>query len=268
VIATPFALREAWSYETGQMVSALAFSEDGKLGVASGRCAYIFDQSGKLLNKVCGSRAMNNASYSNGIFGFTNDDGNAYLFKGSRFWKEVHVGWKCDNAITVLPDGFIACQYRCARFDFNGNKKWDVNVGYVVNGPAVRKGLIYIADSWGKLHIISKIDGSEANEISYRESAYNIAVCGDYLAVGTEHYLYLYDISEPANPEELWRVGGFNIASNVAFSPDCRYIAVSDVKNRRLKAFSVYGKLMYEKEYSAYVTAVAWWGDRIAVGLS
>jgi hypothetical protein len=267
VIATPFALREAWSYETGQMVSALAFSEDGLLGVASyDRCAYILDQNGKLLNKVCGRYSMYDASYSNGIFGFVNGDGYAYLFKGSRFWKKVHVGNGYDVAITVLPNGFIVCRYRCAYFDFNGNKIWDVDVRYVNNSPAVYKGYVYAADDY-KLLILRLSNGSKINEISYGEHAWDTAVCGNYLAVGTETHLYLYDISDPANPRELWKVEGFDVARNVAFSPDCKYIAVSDVGNRRLKAFSVYGKLMYEKEYSAYVTAVAWWGDRIAVGL-
>ena len=270
VVATPFVLREAWSYETESRIRALAFSEDGKLGVVS-YCAYILDQSGKLLNKVCGNSDMLDVSYSNGVFGFVNDDGYAYLshvFKGSRSWKKVYVGYDYSVAITVLPDGFIACWKRCTRFGFNGDRKWDADVGSVVNGPAVHKGHAYMADyDWDKLLIFRLRSGKKINEIKYEEHALDTAACGNYLAVTTWSYLYLYDIGEPANPEELWRVGGFDWARNVAFSPDCRYIAVSDANNRRLKAFSVYGKLMYEKEYSAHVTAVAWWGDRIAVGL-
>ena len=270
VIATPFALREAWSYETGQMVSALAFSEDGLLGVASGRCAYILDQNGKLLNKVCGRYSMYDASYSNGIFGFVNADGNAYLFKGSRFWKKVYVGGYYDLAITVLPDGFIACDKRCAYFDFNGNKRWDVDVEWVDNGPAVHKGYVYVADHLGyKLLILSLEDGSRVNEIYYGEWewASDTAVCGNYLAVGTETHLYLYDISDPANPRELWKVEGFDVARNVAFSPDCKYIAVSDTEHQKLKIFNLEGNLVFEKEYETEVREVAWWRDRIAVGL-
>ena len=267
-VAYSFSLTELWSYETGDKVNALAFSDDGKLGVASqDGCAYLLSQDGGLLNKACGDSDMLDASYSNGVFGFVNYDGYAYLFRGLAYWRKVHVGDDHNSAITVLPDGFIACKWGCAYFDFSGHKEWDVDVGYVVNGPAVRKGLIYIADSWGKLHIISKIDGSEANEISYGEPPYDIAVCGNYLAVGAGRHLYLYNVRDPVYPRELWRVRGFDYAWNVAFSPDCEYIAVSDAYHRKLKIVDLEGNLVLERKYGTQVWGVAWWGDRIAVGL-
>ena len=198
-------LTELWRYEVGDGVEGLAFSDDGKLGIAShDNCAYILDQNGNLLNMICGNGDMSDASYSNGTFSFVNGDDYAYLFNGTTFWKKVYVGDGYDSAITVLPDGFIACAGKCVYLDFNRSMGWDVYVGWVENGPAVYERYIYVADHyWNKLLILSLSNGSIVNEISYWEHAWDAAVCGNYLAVGTSSYLYLYDVSNPVNPREL-----------------------------------------------------------------
>ena len=267
-VVRPFALHEGWSYEIGDKVRALAFSDSGLLGVASwNSCVYIFDQDGKLLNKECGLGWMTDASCSGEVFGFTNASGYAYLFKGSAFWKEVKVGNYYSSAIAVLSDGFIVCGWRCALFDFSGNRKWDATVKYVVNSPAVSEEYAYVADGYA-LRILKLSDGSEVREISSEEYAWNTAVCRNYLAVGTSSHLYLYDISDPESPAELWKAGGFVTVWDIAFSPDCRYVAVADANNQELRIFGINGRLILEKKYGAPVTAVAWWEDKIAVGLS
>ncbi len=53
-------------------------------------------------------------------------------------------------------------------------------------------------------------DGKIVKEISYGESAWDTTVCGKYLAVSTLKHLYLYDLSNPKNPREIWNRGGFN----------------------------------------------------------
>jgi outer membrane protein assembly factor BamB len=262
-------LTELWNFKVGSEVTGLAFGEDGLLGVASrGWCAYILDQNGKLLSKACGDRWMTGASFSSGIFGFVGQDYHAYLFKGSTFWKKVYVGEEHGIAITVLPDGFIACDEKCAYFDFDGNKRWDVKVGRVDGNPAIHKGYVYVADLELYIgHIFRLSNGSKVGNIYCGDPAYGTAVCGNYLALSTYFDLYLYDISDPANPRELWNVGGFDWARSVAFSPDCKYIAVSDTEHQKLKIFNLEGNLVFEKEYETEVREVAWWRDRIAVGL-
>ena len=52
------------------------------MGVASGNlnsCAYVFDVNGNMLNSVCGSGWMYDASYSNKMFAFINFDGHVYI---------------------------------------------------------------------------------------------------------------------------------------------------------------------------------------------
>jgi WD40 repeat protein len=271
-------LKELWSYKTGGLVEALAFSDNGLLGVASeypNSCIFILDQKGEALSKICKNQRIFYISYSNDTFGFTMDGGYIYLLKGTRIWKEMHVGKEYSTAIAILPNGFIACgngltvDNRCAYFDFNENKKWDVDVGGVGNGPAVHNGYVYVADYYlRKLLILKLDDGSLVNSISYGENVWDAAVCGNYLAVSTEHHLYLYDLSDPTSPKELWNVGGFSDARSIAFSPDCKYIAASDEWHHKFKIFDVKGDLALEKWIGEYneVESVAWWKNRIAIG--
>ena len=253
-------------------IYSLAFSESGNLGVASeGGCAYVFNSKGSLLSKICGNGIMYNDSYLNGRFGFINNDEHAYITdERGKLIKKVHVGGDYDWAITMTSNGFVACAGRCAFFDFDGNKKWDVDVGIVYNGPAHYKGYWYVADrDWKKLLIIK--DGTIVNSIDYGEKAYDTAVCGKYLAVTTSEHLYLYDLGDLANPKEIWKVGGIDEGWQVAFSPDCRYIAVADMDGHKLKVYYINGNLVLEKYYRDQkeddVTAVTWWKNRIAVGL-
>jgi len=259
-----------WTYSTGDIIVGLAFSDDGNLGAASvGDCAYVFDPNGNLLNKVCGDDDMVDASYCCRRFGFINFDDNAYITDESgNLIKEVYVGDDYDEAITMLENGFIAGQHRLAYFDFNGNKVWDVGIGYVANGPSVYEDYVYAADyNWNKLLILKLSDGSKVNEISYGEGTVDTAVCGNYLAVTTDTHLYLYSLDDPANPRELWSVGGFDWTNQVAFSPDCKYVAATDRYGHKLRIYDVKGNEVLEKDYGTGVWAVAWWQDRIAVGL-
>ena len=266
-------LDELFKLNTGSgEIHSLAFSDTGNLGVATDKiCAYVFDPNGTLLNKVCSTLYMRDVSYCCGKFGFINYDEHAYIMdENGNLIKKIKVGYDYDEVIVMRPNGFLACDHRCAFFDFNGKKKWDVNIESAVKGPSYYKGYWYVADRvWNRLFIIK--DGTIVNRISYRGSAEGTAVCGNYLAVVTWYNLYLYDLNDPANPKEIWKVGGIDEGWQVAFSPDCRYIAVADRYGHKLKIYNINGNLVLEKGYgdqdADWVTAVAWWNDRIAVGL-
>ena len=247
------------------------FSVNGNLGAASeDNCYYVFDPNGNLLNKGCGDWNMHDASFSNGKFGFVNLDGYAYIaYENGTLWKKVEVG-SYDWAITMLPNGFIACGSRCAHFDFNGNEKWSAYVREVNHGPSVREGYVYVTSheyqgiGTNALHVFKLSNGSKVKEISYDEEAKDSAVCGSYLVVVTERHLYLYDLSDPVNPRELWKVIGGG--HQVTFSPGCDHVAVAGWGT--LKIYDVQGREVFEKSYGTWaIDAIAWWKDEIAIGL-
>jgi len=254
--------------EMENTVMNLAFSDNLNLGATShDSCAYVFDKSGNLLNKICGNNDMEDASYCCGKFGFVNWDEYVYITdENGNLIKNLYVGGDYNWSITMTENGFVVCRGRCALFDLNGNKIWDLDVGHVDNGPSYYKGYWYVADYWRDKLLIVK-DGEVVKEISYGEEAYDTAVCDKYLTVSTYSYLYLYDLNDPVNPSQLWSVGGFNEANQVTFSPDCKYIVVTDGNNQKLKIFNIEGDLIDEKKYWDDVVSVDWKNNRIAVGV-
>ena len=255
--------------KTDDVAEGLAFSDNFNLGVAlRNGCVYIFDPNGNLLNKVCRKSWMSDASYCCGRFGFVSWNGYVYITDESgKLIEEINVGHNYNDAITMTKNGFVACNTNCAFFDFNGNKKWDLSVGIgdIRNGPSYYNDYWYLANNVGKLLIVK--DGDVINEINYNERAYDTAVCSKLLAVGTLHHLYLYELSDPANPKEIWNVEGFDVALQVAFSPNCEYIIVADNENKKLKIFNIEGDLIFEKKYGSKVYSVDWKNNRIAVGV-
>jgi len=134
---------------------------------------------------------MENVSYCCKRFWFLNTDDYAYTTDQSgNLIKKVHVGGAYDDAITMSKDGFVACYDRCALFDLNGNKLWDLDVGEVWYGPSHYNGYWYVADEDGKLLIVK--DGSVVKEISYGccKDVHDTAVCGKYSPVSTVTHLY------------------------------------------------------------------------------
>ncbi len=271
-IVFSFSLIESWHFKANAPVVSLTFSDDGILGVASwDRCVYFFNQDGSVIRELCVGSAINDISYCCGKFGFVTMTGYAYITDNyGNLLKEFNVGYYYE-AITLLPDGFIVCASWCALFDFYGNKEWVTPVGYVLNGPAVVNGYVYAPGAY--LFIIRLSDGERVKSIDVGDTFIDTAVCGNKLAALASHHLYLYDLSDPLNPVEIWSTDEIVYGSQVAFSPGCNYIAVADDGGHELKVFNSSGTLVFEKKYDIYgdlddrVLSVAWWGDKLAVGL-
>ena len=205
-------------------------------------------------------------SYSDGKFGFINADGYVYITDDvGRPFKRVYVGDGYTKALTMTPSGFVACDTKCAFFDFEGNKLWDVDIGKAVNGPSYYKDYWYVADSEQNKLLIIK-DGKVVNEISYDEKVLDTAVCGNYLAVTTTSRLYLYDLSNSENPKEVWNVGKFGNAYQVDFGFNCEYIAVADTANKEFKVYNLKKELECERKFKAHITSIDCWKNKLAVG--
>ena len=234
------------SYKVGTGITDLVFDNvtGSYLAIASATSgASIVDlNSGEIRTVVLGGtgNVVESVSYPQGgylnAFVFILKNGKVVLsdFRGNKMASYyVGGGHAYDGAIGYLdsrvPHGFIACRFKCAFFDVLGNKVWEVDVGDVEANPLYYNGYWYVIDySWKKLLIIK--DGSIVNRINYGETPYDIAMCRGkrYLAVVTEHHLYLYDLSIPTSPRVLWKKALSGSARSVAISPNCKYIAVAD----------------------------------------
>ncbi len=269
-------LTKLWKYHTDGSIVSLTFSDNGNLGVASWvGCYYVFDLEGKLLGKGCGSGSMDYVSFSNGLFGFVCGDDYAYIaYENGTLLKAIRLEPEYVYTLTMLPDGFIACGFRCAYFDFDGNKVWDVDVSWVHNAPRVYANYVYVADhDQDALLLLSLENGTILKKWDFEESPYGVDICNNYLALATASHLYLYKIQSPTKLVELWSVGGLRQGWQVSFSPDCKYVAVTDKgevidgSGGKLRIYSVSGTEVFEKSYGTEVYSVAWFNDRIAVGL-
>lgn len=253
-------------------INGMAFSDKGVLGVASSDgCAYFFNRNGELIRKDCGPYSMNTISYSSDRFGYIN--GGEYLYiadSDGQPISEMSIGAYQPTRISMASNGYLICGGgKCYFFEFGKGERWKVSVWSVANNPSHYKSYWYIADPDIYSVLIVK-DGKVVEQLSYGaydSQPYGTAVCGKYLAVATDSYLFLYDLSDPADPERIWRAGGLEGGWEVAFSSDCRYIAVADRRGKKLKIFNIAGASVQSLGFNTYITAVAWRNDRIAVGL-
>ena len=274
-VITALNLTLDWSYETVGTIYDLALSEDGRLvavfGYGGG--ALIFDQHGNVIAKLTDGWFYD-ASYCCGMFALVNSWGpKVYVIDtNGNIMYTIPTGYDYDRAVAIVSNGVMACDDYCGFFDFNGTKLWDVKVGSVINSPSYNRGYWYVPDYGNDTVWIVK-DGVIVNDITYNYTVYDAKACGNYLAVSTWQYLYLYDLSDPTKPTLLWELGGFDYAKKIAFSPDCRYIAVADKYNHMLKIVDTKtGDIVYSKWYGDQccdddVVAVAWNGNHLAVGL-
>ena len=278
-----FCIMKEYMFERDKPITDLAFSENGNLAVAyRDKHAYVINPAGKLLNKVEGENWMVGASYSNGKFGFVNLDGYAYITdENGNLIKKIHVGEDYNRAIVLRPNGFLACGNSCAFFDFNGNEVWKLQATAIFDGtvlfeewklipyrvlssPAYYGEYWYIPDYDGRKLVIAK--KSEIVRIKkYKWDVRSVGVCGRYLAVISGKSLYLFSLKDPINPKEDLEIGNFIFPSHLAFSSDCRYIAVADMWDSELKIFGINGKLAMVKKLPLPLS-VDWKGERIAVG--
>ena len=247
------------------VVRSLAFSDTGNLGATIRKCGQVFDRDGRPLGKTCGGGEMSDASYCCGRFGFINADGHAYITdERGNLIKKIRVGSKYVDAISMAPNGFMACWSGCAFFDFNGKKRWKADVGVVSVSPAYYKGYWYVADRESKQLIVVR-NGRILSRISCDNEVGGLSVCGRLLAVASD-YLYLYDLSSPAKPQEVRRFGENINKGWTAFSPNCRYVAVLSSTRRKIEIYSVGGEKVSDEKFKETAWSLAWWNNRIAVG--
>ena len=70
------------------------------------------------------------------------------------------------------------------------------------------------------------------------------------MAVGTASSLYLYELDSSNKINLVWKVMNLELPWKVTFSPDCEFIAVSELLGKRVRIYIVKNKmLLFEKEH-------------------
>jgi len=265
----------------GENPRTIVFSDNGsRIAVAAGNHAKIINEDGKLIKYIHGDYEINCSSYCCNKFGFvgfyrfyiTDEDGNLIKkFKTSDYY---------DSKITLIHDGFMACNEKCGFFNYSGNMLWDYNIDIRLNPPFYHNGMWFIAGRInpfikGPHDVVMILDesGGEINRIPYYgEYALDVKVCKDLMAVSTSKKVYLYDIVNPTDPKLLW-TSSEKSPIQLSFSPDCKYLATAVSRRCKIKIYNTNsGDVVLEKrfgnceEYERRPVAVTWWDNRLAVG--
>lgn len=265
-------LVELWSYNVGGRIRALAFSSNGKLGVVSpsGNCVYIIDREGNLHSQKCNVGTVYDVSYCCNKFGFVNWDRRVYLYDlDNEEWNSIEIDLSYGQSLSLSSEGILVCGLtNCELINYDGAKVWEDQTG-ALRSPSHYEDLWYIpGDSY--LFIVRNVDGTIVKKLRFDpfDEIISDSICRTYLAVGTSSHLYLTTISDnPLEPVVLWSVSGLLGVNDIAFSPDCKYLAVTDSYHRKLVIYDNKGDLVAEKSFNYFVDSVAWWYDRIAIGL-
>ncbi len=270
-------------FEERKPLENLTFLWNGALVVAGKGYYKVYSGKNKPLSKVKINVALSGVSRCCDKFAAMGADGYAYIARDDgTLLMGVRADVIYDNTITLLRDGFIACHTGCAYFDFEGKEKWKFrNTSVFGRAVAVHNGYVYVPDSvLNVVHVLRLSDGTEVGQIQERDFTRDTLVCGNYLLVATEYsYLALYDITNPVEPRELWKVESdvYSTAWRAAFSPDCKYIVAAGKRNDLsgpldyrdgLVVFSIDGEVLFETVlYEEEIPALDWWRDRLALAL-
>jgi hypothetical protein len=233
---------QLWTVQTGGFVYGITIDQDLVGAASETDGAYVIGSDGTPLSYVSDSNIFDSSSF-NGLLGFVEYDGGAVqLYSGS--WRTVSVPYGDIWSISLTDTGMLLCGTECYFTDYNGNTLWHTTLVdswsvAPINKPAVKGSYAYVPYGYDFAHgFISVIDLSNGNVLwtsqDFGEHLYGADVCGDKLAVGTESQVLLFDISNPTSPRLINSKSGFGIAFRVAFSDDCKYLAVVDMANEKL----------------------------------
>jgi len=179
-------------------------------------------------------------------------------------WKRLDVGEEYSKALALLNEGLISCGELCGKFDLDGNGLWSFELGGEAAGVVVNKDFAFVLDKENKRLLVVDLDSGRAvRERKYLREPLAIASCGKYLAVATSNKLFLYDVGDRRRQRALSQARLELGTPSLAFSPDCKRLAV--LGGGRLRLLDLNGEVLCEAPLPR-ASSVAWWRDELIIG--
>ncbi|ALU12297.1 hypothetical protein EYM_02190 [Ignicoccus islandicus DSM 13165] len=247
-----------WMQKVDGTIVSAAVSDSGTLAVLTDRdLVYLFDRYGNFIAKVNVYGDISDIVYNKGLFIVMEPEGDKLwlIYENGSLWKTLTIQDASVYRAETTDYGILLYGSDIKLVDLNGSTKWTITLRYPheATAGAVRgKYFYYSLLPVGKIYVLDLENGRNVAESSFnlggRFTAVAMTTCGNYLAVLTLTNLYLMDISKVV-PSVVWESSeaGGEPFEKIAFSPDCRYIAVGDVDTGRLKVFDITGKLVFTK---------------------
>jgi len=246
------------------LIGSIAFTEDNKLvAIPHARCVFIFDEEGEVVAKPCIRSKIESGSYCCKRIALLASFDRVFVLDidGDLInvidIEEGIIAYK--GVLGLSEKGFLVCEHRCAFFDFDGSKHWDIDIeGIVLVPPVYYRDYWYVAGTDSEKLMVVK-NGEIVKEIRVDGTVFSMAICGHRLAVSASNKIYLYDLTNPEKPREIWRIDGLPTFRFLTFRPDCQYI-IGITEGRRLSLIGANKELMilYKQPKDDIPISVAW----------
>jgi len=176
-----------------------------------------------------------------------------------------------DEKFATNGKDVLACGLGCTKYGQNGIE-WTILKDKLIEIAEYVGGYWYIAT--GKDLIIVDNDGKIVRVWSFKNNGdgdiWVIKKCCHLLAVSTFYHLYLYDVSDPENPREIWNKGGFNGLVSIDFYKEYgipRVLAATDKYNKMVKILNIGdGEELLSESFELAPISVAFTRDYLVIG--
>ncbi len=214
------------------------------LGIASDdSCGYLLNNMSLVfkfcsnISRPCAPPAMSGVGSYGSTFVFTNFNGYAYVLKGGtvkKFWVGTFKG-----KVVALKNFFVSCYVGCAAFTYSGKKLWEYDTIFA-GTPSTNGKVIFVPEITKKRITVLSLNGTVLKSLPTGENeAMSTSYCGGLLAVGTSTSIIVLNAT---TLETLWKSDISGRAWSVAFSPNCKYLAVADSMGGVVRIYTTNGE--------------------------